>query len=260
MTSNDQFREQIVAYALGSLDPAERAELEVHLRTGCAECSAALEEARWLVSRLAALSPEAAPSDILKGRLLKTVRSEIRPTRSPSRTPFWMWGAAAAVLLFALYNAGETYVLRRKITEMQKSTSASMQSQENLRSQLLEAEREAMILTDRESHKFVLAANEKEWPQMKAMWHEKYGLCIVGQNIPMPKPNHTLQLWLMPKAPGSKLMPSMTLRPDPDGRFCLIVAKPPEDMHNTKWLEITEEPAGGSSQPTGAPMWMGSIS
>jgi hypothetical protein len=31
-------------------------------------------------------------------------------------------------------------------------------------------------------------------------------------------------------------------------------------MHNTKWLAITEEPAGGSPQPTTAPMWMGSVS
>jgi anti-sigma factor RsiW len=53
VSTHDHFRELIEGYAIGSLDAAERAELEGHLAEGCADCVKVLEEARWLVSQLA---------------------------------------------------------------------------------------------------------------------------------------------------------------------------------------------------------------
>jgi len=105
VSEHDKFRELIEPYALGALDPPERAELEAHLRTNCVECSKALDEAYWLVSQLAHLSPESAPSDILKGRLMRQVSADARSGSSGATIPFWMWAAVAAVLLFAFYNA-----------------------------------------------------------------------------------------------------------------------------------------------------------
>jgi anti-sigma-K factor RskA len=67
-------------------------------------------------------------------------------------------------------------------------------------------------------------------------------------------------LWLIPKTPGAKPMPSMMVRPDADGKFMLLVANPPGAMESTKALAITEEPAGGSSAPTTKPIWVGAIS
>ncbi|MGC1613544.1 MAG: zf-HC2 domain-containing protein, partial [Candidatus Acidiferrum sp.] len=111
MKNCDQFRELIEAYALGALDPEERAALEAHLATGCAECGKAVEEARWLVSQLAYAAPEAAPSHMLKGRLMQAVRAEAQaqPETKPHgmtakrSIPFWMWGAVAALLVFSIY-------------------------------------------------------------------------------------------------------------------------------------------------------------
>jgi anti-sigma factor RsiW len=76
MKNCNQFREIFEAYALGALDAAERISLEAHLATGCKDCAKSVEEARWLVSQLAYLAPEAAPSDMLNAN---------RPRRSPSR-------------------------------------------------------------------------------------------------------------------------------------------------------------------------------
>jgi Anti-sigma-K factor rskA, C-terminal len=191
---------------------------------------------------------------------MQFVRSEASPVRKRSVIPVWIWVAVASALLFALYNAQEAYVLRVKIAKMQESTAVSMQAQENLRSQLLETKRQAMILTDPKSHAFVFAAREKEWPQMKAVWNAEYGLCVMGHKIPLPKANRTLELWLLPMTRGSKPIPVTTLPPDPSGNFYLVVAHPPEDIRDTRWLAITEEPAGGSAQPTSAPLWMAPIS
>jgi anti-sigma-K factor RskA len=66
-------------------------------------------------------------------------------------------------------------------------------------------------------------------------------------------------LWLIPKAPGAKPEPSLTVRPDADGKFELLVANPPDSSGGTKALAITEEPEGGSPQPTTTPIWVGAV-
>jgi anti-sigma-K factor RskA len=76
----------------------------------------------------------------------------------------------------------------------------------------------------------------------------------------MPKGNKVLQLWLIPKAPGAKPMPSHTFWPDANGKITEMVDDPPEVMAQTKALAITEEPAGGSPQPTSTPIWVGGVS
>jgi anti-sigma-K factor RskA len=261
----DPFRELIEAYALGSLDAEERAAVGAHLATGCAECTKALEEGRLLISQLAYLAPEAAPSDMLRGRLLQTVRAEAAATKSQtsamfgSAVPFWMWAAVAAVLFFALYNAYEAHSLRETIQKTQEALMAQMALQQESARRLAWAQREALILSDPRSMKIAMSAGSKAMPELRATWHRSMGIVVSGQKLSMPSGNRTLQLWLIPKAPGAKPMPSMTLRPDADGTFDLLVANPPDSPSGTKALAITEEPAGGSPQPTTTPIWVGAV-
>jgi len=261
----DPFRELIEAYALGSLDAEERAAVTAHLATGCPECRKALEESRLLVSQLAYLAPEAGPSDMLRGRLLQTVRAEATVTKSQTPAiprpaiPYWMWGAVAAVLFFALYNAYEAHSLREIIHETQEALTAQMELQQESARRLALAQREALILTDPRSMKIAMPAGSKGMPELQATWHHSMGIVVSGQRLPMPSGNRTLQLWLIPKAQGAKPMPSMTLRPDEDGTFDLLVLNPPDSPSGTKALAITEEPAGGSPQPTTTPIWVGAV-
>lgn len=260
MSEHDKFRELIEPYALGSLDAGERSELEAHLRAGCSDCAKALDEARWLVAQLAYLAPEAVPSEILKGRLLQQVRADARSEPHSSRIPLWIWGAVAASLLFALYTAWDARQTQVAIRKANESAAAALEQQKHLRGELALARREAMILTDPKSVKILLPPSASNMPVLEAMWHEKMGLCITGRNIPMPPPNRALQLWLIPKSAEAKPMPSVMRRPEPDGTFMMMVSNPPEDMHNVKALAITEEPAGGSPQPTSSPLWVGTVS
>src|SRR5262249_54449461 len=115
----DQLREMFEAYALGALDPAERSSLEAHLGTGCKDCAKAVADARSIVSQLGYLAPEAAPSDMLKGRLMEIVRAEARgektSTMPKSVIPLWMWAGVAALLLFTAYSAWNTRTLQQQI-------------------------------------------------------------------------------------------------------------------------------------------------
>ena len=263
MANGDQFRELIEAYALGALDPQERASLEAHLASGCGDCEKALREARWLVSRLAYLSPDAKPSDMLRVRLFQTVRAEARtakPSKSSSAIPFWMWGAVAALLLFAVYQTWELSQVQTTIGKINQETQTEIAKRQELQKLYEAAQREAIILTDPHSVKIQMAADNKSIPKFEAMWHANLGIVVMGQNIPMPQGNRTLQLWLIPKALGAKPMPSMMVRPDSGGKFMLLVENPPDTMDSTRALAITEEPEGGSQAPTTKPIWVGAIS
>lgn len=265
MSNADQFRELIEAYALGALDPEERRSVATHLASGCVECSKALAESQWLVSQLAYLAPEAAPSDVLRGRLLKTVLAEAAEAKArssqPARptVPAWMWAAVAAVVLFAFYNAYQAHILVRRIQETESALHEQLRVREEIAQQLSLARREAAILTDPASIKIAMPTDRKDTLPMQATWHAALGIVVSSHMLPAPEGHRTLQLWLIPKAPGAKPMPSLTLRPDADGKFDLLVAEPPEVQSRTKALAITEEPEGGSPQPTSAPIWVGTV-
>ncbi|HWZ23889.1 MAG TPA: anti-sigma factor [Verrucomicrobiae bacterium] len=283
MSNCDQFREMYEASALGALDPPERAALEAHLTTGCAECAKAVAEARWLVAQLAYLAPEAATSAMLKGRLMQTVRSEAKSkpssrvatasTTTPSGIPYWLSAGIAALLLLTLYFAWDVHHLKEELraaNERNQRTEQIVASTENERAvsqreltamqeQMAKMHRETAILTDPASVKIMLAAQKIQAPQMVAMWHAKYGIVLTGQKVPMPSGNRVLQLWLIPKTPGGKPMSAMTVRPDADGNFVILVSNPPAAGSDTKALAITEEPAGGSAAPTTKPKWVGAM-
>jgi anti-sigma-K factor RskA len=263
VSEHDQFRELIEAHALGALDAGERAALEAHLATGCPECAKALEQARWLVSQLAYLAPPAEPSEMLRARLLRTVRAEASTARrsdsAKTAIPYWLWAGVAALLLVSVYSTWDARKLQKEIQGLNERASAELQQREQLQQELTAAKHEAHILTDPASKKFAMLPHDTQMPKLEATWHPEMGIYVTGQKVPKPSGNRVLQLWLIPKAPGSKPMPSRTFWPDANGQVTVMVDDPPEVMAQTKALAITEEPAGGSSQPTSTPMWVGGV-
>ena len=262
----------IEAYALGSLDEQERAAFDAHLGGGCDECAKGLEEARWLVTQLVYLAPPAEPSETLRSRLLQKVRGEARAegaekawaesAAQPSRPriPLWLWAGVAALLVFSAFSTWKSRQLEGNIQALVGVMDEQSQQNKKLLEELLVARHEAHILTDPDSKKFTIWPSDKQMPKLEASWHPAMGIYVTGQQVPMPSKNMVLQLWLIPKAPGGKPMPSHTFWPDAKGKVDLMIDDPPEAMAETKALAITEEPAGGSAQPTSTPMWVGGVS
>ena len=280
MSNTDQFRELIEAYALGALDAEERAQLEAHLGAGCVECAKALEEARWLVSQLAYTAPEAQPSEMLKGRLMKTVRAEASAAGGGPGTgsggagsagagmqagsekgaiPFWMWGAVAALLLFSVYSTWNMRRMELQIREANDRAATLVAERQKMQDRLVMAKKETMIMMDPASHKIALWGEHAHPETLEAKWHAEWGLCVEGEKVPMPGKNHVLQVWFIPKKEGAKPMPSMTVTPDASGKLMLLIANPPEQMDDTKAIAITEEPMGGSGWPTTPILWSGNV-
>ena len=202
---------------------------------------------------------------MLRERGLKTVRAEAAAAKScalapaKSGVPFWMPGAVAAALLFAFYNVYEARQLQEKIRVTQAALTEQTHRQQEVAQELALAHREALILTDPRSVNIPMSAGNKDLPVLQATWHQELGIVVSGWKLPAPSSNCTLQLWLIPKAPGGRPVPSLTLRPDAEGKFDLLVANPPDSQSGTKALAITEEPEGGSPQPTTAPIWVGAV-
>jgi hypothetical protein len=264
VNEQDQFRELIEAYALGALDEPERATLEAHLAAGCADCAKALAETRWVASQLAYLAPSAEPSDMLRARLLRAVRAEANTSQatgsSRHATPYWLWAGVAALLIVTAYSAWDARKLQKEIQAVNARAAAELKLREQLQQELVLAKQQAHILADPTSKKFAMWPHDTQMPKLEATWHPDMGIFVTGDKVPMPSGNKVLQLWLIPKAPGSKPMPSRTFWPDAEGKVVLMVDNPPEVMGETKALAITEEPAGGSLQPTSTPMWVGGVS
>jgi anti-sigma-K factor RskA len=264
VSDHDQFRELIEGFALGAMDDQECAPLRAHLATGCAECTKALAEARWVASQLAYLAPPAEPSEMLKARLLRTVRAEATTAKSTASSrgsvPYWLWAGAAALLIVTLYSTWNARRLQMEIQAVNERAAAEIQQRQQLQQQLDAAKHQAHILMDPTSKKFPMWPHDTEMPRLEATWHPKMGIFVTGEKIPMPGSHRVLQLWLIPKAPGSKPMPSRTFWPDAQGKVVVMVDDPPEVMAETKALAVTEEPAGGSAQPTSTPMWVGGVS
>ncbi|GAC1662830.1 MAG: anti-sigma factor [Candidatus Acidiferrum sp.] len=259
------FREMLEAHALGALDPVDRETLEVHLATGCSDCTRGLSEARALVSQLAYIAPEATPSDMLKGRLMQIVRAESAsartvPSTAKSAVPFWLWAGVAALLVLSLYSSWNARHLQNEVRELNERTAAALRERATIEQELETAKHEALILSDPATSTIALASSNSQMPPLEAKWHAQMGIVVTGQKVPMPAGDRVLQLWLIPKTPGGKPIPCLTLRPDEHGNFILMVTDPPQLMADTKALAISEEPSGGSAQPTTTPIWVGGVS
>jgi hypothetical protein len=259
----DQFRELIEAYALGALDTDERTSLDTHLASGCLNCRKAVEEARGLVTHLAYLAPQQAPAPLLKERLMKTVRAEALGSRRsvtflPSRST-WAWLAAAAMLILTVYLGWDAQRSREQARQATNSTAEVQLDRQRLQEQLTLAQREVSILADPASLKITLQPQNPQTPALEGAWHSELGIVLTGQHIPVPAGSRVLQLWLIPRTPGGKPLPSLTVRPDVSGKLVLSVFTLPTAMAETKALAITEEPPGGSVQPTTAPIWVGGV-
>lgn len=268
MSDLHPFREMVEAYALGALDAEERSALEAHLASGCTECEQALREARWLVSQLAYLAPDAAPSQALKDRLMRTAGSEsaVLPfsPQQPKKAavPVWLWAGVAAMLALTAYSSWNAHRLGVEIAQMRADMTSEQEKREHLVKQVAVLEQDSTmraILTNPDSTRIMLLPSNKQVPSLEAKWHSQMGIVVTGYQVPKLSKDRVLQLWLIPKD-GSKPMPSITFWPESDGNLAKLVANPPEGLVGVKALAITEEPMGGSSQPTSTPIWVGAVS
>lgn len=234
---DDDLHLLVAAYAFDALDEAELAGFETHL-AGCEACRVELVGFRETAALLAAGVAETPPASLRTSVLgaVDVTRQEppsldaARARRATAgdgtaaRRSGLRVAVAAAVLAVALLAAG--LVLARQRSEIDA---------------LQEVEQ---VATAPDATTVELAGDGEA--TVRVISSGSLGQAIVvGEGLAVPAGDRTYQLWTI-DAEGPR--PVDVFRPDEDGTVEVVTSL---DLGGAVAMGITEEPAGGSPQPTG---------
>ena len=171
--------------------------------------------------------------------------------------PAWAWVAAAALVLFAGYTTFQMRQFSREVAVLERQG-----AQEQQRSRALDSERERYlqalnIIGAAATRHLQLKPGKAAMPPVTAYWNPGMGLVLAADKMPDMPPGRTLQLWVVPQQ-GAPISVGI-FRPNAAGQV-LMVMPPANAMLMAKALAISDEPAGGSPQPTSTPEWVGPVS
>lgn len=247
------WQETAAAYALDALAAPERAEFESML-VHSPEAQQEVVELREVVSLLAYAAPPMRPPETLRARVL-SMAENVRPIESVRGTPnAGRAGRNALYLLLAASIAGVvalgTQYLRERNARLTLANTA-----DSLRQTL--ASRDAMIntLLAPEVTTLKLSATDRP-PTARLYWNRTTGQVILAAfQLPPAAAGRVYQLWGIAKGAAPVSLGTFNTLPTGEGR---LVATAPAGLTISVGA-VTEEPAGGSPQPTTTPFLVGQI-
>jgi anti-sigma-K factor RskA len=255
-------------YALGVLEGEERAEMEAHLARACPTCTPGVAQARWVVSQLAFAAPDAQPPASLRGKILDAVKpsadsartvvpiEKTKPSAQRTVFPLWAWVAAAALALITGYTIRQMNSQNDQMAQLRKQMKFATIRNQALQNQLDMDRMVAMVMMSPDSTQLKLMPTDKNMPMVHAYLHPHMGVAITADQMPSMPAARTLQLWFVPKT--GRPMSVAIFHPDAAGQIALVA---PVNMPRNEIaaLAVTDEPAGGSPQPTTPIAWMAQV-
>jgi hypothetical protein len=232
-----ELRELFELYALGVLEAAEHAEIDVHLARNCPTCSQALAHALALNAGVLSFVAPQKPSRRLRRRLLAAVGYHYPGWG-------WVWAMSATLaLIVALWIAVQE---RQRTTELAEARRAFLQisGERDRLSQALQ------FLADPQTQSASFGSGPTAAPRGFVLLHPQLGVLLVASNLPAAPPGKTYEMWVIPK--GGTPLPA-GLFPS-DGAHALHILTGPLDMTMLGTVTVTLEPAAGSNAPTSAPV------
>lgn len=287
--THESAREALEALALDALDASERDAVMAHVAT-CATCQSELAALENTANELAyAASPLPMPPrqrDRIRARLLAraaadrashdpraaatplrvepthtTTPADVTPLRPyvSTRRAFgpaaWMAMAAGVVAILgvgAFLNASrQRDALRDALIAARATNGAQLAALDSLRSAVTSKDRMLANLTGPQVAVMTLASTAKAPPTGMMFWDQRHDAwTFVAHRVPMPRTGRTYQLWLV--TPSAKISAG-TFMPSADGEVMMqaTYAMPKDSLAA---VAVTEEPGGGSPQPTTTPM------
>ena len=114
----------------------------------------------------------------------------------------------------------------------------------------------ASVMLSPDSKALKLMPKDKNMPMVHAYLHPHMGVAITAEEMPSMPAARTLQLWFVPKS--GKPVSAAIFHPSTGGQIAMV-APVTVPMNEIAALAITEEPAGGSPQPTTPIAWMAQV-
>lgn len=264
-------REQATAYVLGALDESERSEFELALQSS-EELRQEVAELRTAAAHIALAAPPVAPPSGLRDRIMAEARS-VRPiaprlaeaeriesppspnntARIPSPAPrpvlsVLPWIALAASLVGVLVMRSrylEADRLRGSLSTVSDSLRGALAARDSLIGTLLAPEVETIKLS---------AAGRP--PSARMFWNRASNkIVLVAFALPPAAPGRTYQLWGIASGKGQAPVSLGTFNTAANGEARLSVTVPAGFQIAVG--AVTNEPAGGSPQPTTTPFLVG---
>jgi len=234
-------RDLAAAYALGALDATESRAFEDVLAHD-AELAREVAEYREVAALLALAVPvSSSPTDGLRARVLAGApQRPVAATPLHRPAPQWMpWALAASLLLAAWLGAG-----RARLGLRIEHAYALLAQRDTL---LESRERTLNALLAPGVELFQLTATGDPAPGVQLFWDRKRNTAIIHSFGVKPLPqDRAYQLWFIQ---DGKPVPSITFRPE-DGGHARVESIPMPAGGGVTAAAVTEEPLGGSPQPT----------
>jgi hypothetical protein len=246
--------------AAGVLDAQEGAAVRDHLADGCPRCAAEIAAARETLEFLPFSLPAEEPSPMARARLMERVRKEPGPARAPGRVS-WMSVAAASLAVASIaalltgallvrQHGAETADLRAEIVRQRGELVA-------LRRQILEARQSIRLVSSPGVLVVDLAGQgERAGATARVFWDrggDRWKL--YAADLPPPVSGKIYQLWLIT---ATAKISAGTFEAGPAGEASGSVALP-AGTGPVLAAAVTDEPPGGSPQPTGSILLLGKV-
>jgi anti-sigma factor RsiW len=234
VSDHDQLQDDVGAYLLGALDPAEQAAFERHL-AGCPECRSELEELRVAADALPrSVEPFAAPPS-LKRSLMEAVREDVKPERRP---------LLERLGLGRLVGGGFRPALAAGFAVVALAIGIGVGTQ---------------VGGDSGGHRVIAGVVDRSrLPQATATITVPKGengpaqLSVTG--MPAPRPGQVYEIWLKR---GDQLQPGPLFNTDASGNGAGAI---PDDLEGVSAVLVTRESTGGAKTPSEAPIISARIS
>jgi hypothetical protein len=170
--------------------------------------------------------------------------------------PAWAWAAAAALAIITGYTIRQMNSQSAQLAQLHKEMKLAQMQNQALQNQLEMNRMVATVMMSPDSVPFKLMPKDKNMPMVHAYLHPHMGVAITADQMPSMPAARTLQLWAVPK--NGKPMSVAIFHPDAGGEIALVA---PMNMPKDEIaaLAVTDEPAGGSQQPTSAIAWMAQV-
>jgi anti-sigma-K factor RskA len=235
----DELSDLFELYALGVLEPAERAEIEEHLQRDCATCGGNLRRAVSLNTALLASVPDIAPPR----RLRKRVLSLAAPDRSA-----WGWTIAASGLAAALLIAVLWFSVRDREHESELARARDTIRRSN--AELARVQQALVFLNEPETRQVGFGKGAPQPPRGNVFVNPR-GVLLIASNLPALPAGKTYEMWVIPK--GGTPKPAGLFQSDAGGT-AFHIQQQPVDPATTGAIAVSVEPESGSAQPTTTPI------
>lgn len=243
MSTNNHVFELLPAYVLGSLDEEERLLVSEHLST-CPVCATELLTYQALAGQLALAAPDVTPSPDLKHRLMARLRASSSVPLGQLQSSWWRrqlpnftprfaiaWGVASFLLILVL--AVSSLLLWQRVNQLEAVSRSD--------------EMRAIPLTNTglvpDAAGFVIIGGDGQ-----------NGAFVVDA-LPTLDASQQYQLWLIQNGQStSGAVFSVDENGYGGGRI-----RAPENLFEYSGCDVSIEPAGGSSWPTGEKVLAGDL-